>query len=574
MLVNVKVKRNMMKIRFKFIWLLFIVVGMSSVLPAEELSAFERFRMVRQLEQEANDYLAESKFKKAAKTFLKAFEMENHRDRQAQFILKAADAFYKAEKGNLALEYYKKLLEDYSLYVPYEHVVDQLRGLAEHFVKGEMTFLGLKDVGAAIKIYELIVREAPATHISRKDRFRLAELLQKDDRPDEAVAVYQAIVKLDSRDWDARAELALVLGKLAKISDGDGAKTRAATREAKLVLSYMPDHEKAKDLLKLIANASDMNAQRLLEQAEFYLIPAHRRPPAARRYLHDVISKYPDTVQATKARELLSTRPELIKLEQEAREQKQPKAPKDAVVPPPREFEKPSPQTPPAPVKLTPSVPKSTPAPVKPTPSAPKSTPAPEKPAPTGPKVLPVPAKSTPSAPKSTSAPQKPAPTGPKATPAHVQQSPTTPKTSPSSPKTPPTASKTNSLQNTPAPQKPLPTAPQANPSSPKKIQTPAPSSPAPEKKTAPSSPAPAKKEGSTKESKNKPAFSAQPVHDSKQPVFSTTSPIKNGKPVFNAPKAAEKDKPALAPKASPSGKGSFSTGALEKPAKKAEFHK
>ena len=308
----------MMKKNYKnILWILALAVPVM-MWADEELSAFDRFRMVRQLELDANESMVDGDYKDAASTFLKAAKMETHRDRQAQFILKAADAYYKAEKGNRALEQYKKLLEDYSLHVPYEHVVEQLRGLAEHFVKGEMTFLWLKDVGGAIKIYELIIREAPATHISRNDRFRLAELLRKEDRPEEAVAQYQAMLKQNPRDWDVRVELAHTLERLAKISDGDGSKMRAAVREAKLVLISAPDHAKAADMRKLLANAEEMDAKRLLEQAKFYMVKSHRRLPAARRYLHDVISKYPDSEQAAKARELLMTNPELVELERQA----------------------------------------------------------------------------------------------------------------------------------------------------------------------------------------------------------------------------------------------------------------
>jgi len=310
--------QNMMKKNYRiFLWML-VLAAPVLLMAEEEMSAFDRFRMIRQLETEANVCMLDEEYKDAAKLFLKAAKAETHRDRQAQFILKAADAYYKAEKGNNALEYYRKLLEEYSLYVPYEHVVEQLRGLAEHFVKGEMTFLWLEDVGGAIKIYELIVREAPASHVTRKDRFRLAELLRKDDRPEEAVAVYQAVLKQNPRDWDARAELAVTLEGLAKISDGDGSKMRAAVREAKLVLISVPDHARAADMSKLIAKANEMDAKRLFEQARFYLVPSHRRLPAARRYLHDVIAKYPDSEQAAKARELLTTNPELARLEKQA----------------------------------------------------------------------------------------------------------------------------------------------------------------------------------------------------------------------------------------------------------------
>lgn len=303
--------------RYIFLFTCIIALACRVVAEEEELSNFEKFQQLRAMEQEAQNYIIEKEYKAAAKLFIKIAEAETQRPKQAAYRLKAADAYFNAKKGRDALHQYKILLENYPLYVPYDHVVDKLRQLAEQFVTGEATFLSLSDEKGAIQIYELIIREAPAVHMSSKDRFRLAELLLEDDRPEEAVAVYQAIIKIDSRSWDARAKLALLLAKLSKTSDGDGTKIRAAMREAKLVLKYAPDHELAPQLKLMMALAQESLASRLLKQAEFYLSKVHKRPSAARRYLHDIITNYPESNAAKHAQELLKNNPELAKLEAE-----------------------------------------------------------------------------------------------------------------------------------------------------------------------------------------------------------------------------------------------------------------
>ncbi|MBQ2336368.1 MAG: hypothetical protein II381_08645, partial [Victivallales bacterium] len=199
----------------------------------------------------------------------------------------------------------------------YEHVVEQLRQLAEWFIVGDGTFLGIKDKDTGIQIYELIIREAPAVQVTLKDRLRLAELLDGSGRGEEAVVVYQAILRQEPGNWDVRAKLALLFLKLSKNGDGDGAKLRAAVREANIVLESNPNNPLAKDLKRLCRDAEAEEANRLLKNGEFYLLPAHRRPTAARRYMHDVIMKYPDSNAAKEARRLLKTNPDLRALEEQ-----------------------------------------------------------------------------------------------------------------------------------------------------------------------------------------------------------------------------------------------------------------
>ncbi|MBR5837127.1 MAG: hypothetical protein IKZ84_01175 [Victivallales bacterium] len=283
----------------------------------DELSGFALFEKLRAMKLEAQSAMVKEDYVEAAKIYRRMARYEKNRARSAAYLLRGADCLMQAKKGHRALEEYTNLLENYPLYVPYEHVVEQLRQLAEWFIVGDGTFLGIKDKDTGIQIYELIIREAPAVQVTLKDRLRLAELLEGSGRGEEAVVVYQAILRQEPGNWDVRAKLALLFLKLSKSGDGDGAKLRAAVREANIVLESNPDNPLAKDLKKLCRDAEAEEAERLLKNGQFYLLPAHRRPTAARRYMHDVIMKYPDSNAAKEARRLLKTNPELRALEEQ-----------------------------------------------------------------------------------------------------------------------------------------------------------------------------------------------------------------------------------------------------------------
>ncbi len=340
-----------------------LIVALAAVLPCrvfaeggeeDELSGFALFEKLRTMKLEAQAAMVKEDYVEAAKIYRRMARYEKNRARSAAYLLRGADCLMQAKKGHRALEEYTNLLENYPLYVPYEHVVEQLRKLAEWFIVGDGTFLGIKDKDTGIQIYELIIREAPAVQVTLKDRLRLAELLDGSGRGEEAVVVYQALLRQEPENWNVHAKLALLFLKLSKTGDGDGAKLRSAVREANLVLQNNPDNPLAKELKKLCREAEFEEADRLLKNGQFYLLPAHSRPSAARRYMHDVIMKYPDSNAAKEARRLLKTHPDLRALEEQNAKldivpSKEPPKPAPSVQPKPAPFAQPAAPTKPAP---------------------------------------------------------------------------------------------------------------------------------------------------------------------------------------------------------------------------------
>jgi tetratricopeptide (TPR) repeat protein len=274
-------------------------------------SDFAQFIANRTLQVEAQQLEIDGKYKKAAKQYLKLAKRTQDQKNRAGWTLHAADCLFSANKSHRALEIYKDLMANSPFFVPYEHVVGKLREIAERFVDGNGTFLGLRDRDTAIAIYELIIREVPAIHVSLNDRLRLAELLKLAGRPEEAANAYQAALKLDPGLDDVRLEMALLLAELSRAGDGDGTKLRAAVRHAQAVKDRQPNHPRAKEIDLLLRDAREQDAQRLLGLGQFYLRPSHQRHGAARRYLLDVLRDYPDTQAGWEAKKILNDNPAL-----------------------------------------------------------------------------------------------------------------------------------------------------------------------------------------------------------------------------------------------------------------------
>lgn len=273
---------------------------------------FDKYSENKLLLIEARQCEVEENYTKAAKLYHKLGKLAKSTRYKADFFLKEADCLYEAEKTHKAFEAYRNLLQMYPLYTPCKHVVERLRGLAQSYIDGNGTFLGLRDKTSAIGIYYLILREAPAINVSFKDRETLAKLLVEEGRREEAVGVYQEILKLNPALDDARLEMAQLLVVLCKSGDGDGTKLRAASRHAKIILDRNPAYLRRQEAELIISEAREQEAERLLATAKFYLQSSHLRVDAAKGYLADLIKQFPGTKAAWEGKNLLDTHSAIV----------------------------------------------------------------------------------------------------------------------------------------------------------------------------------------------------------------------------------------------------------------------
>ncbi|MBQ9367688.1 MAG: tetratricopeptide repeat protein [Victivallales bacterium] len=300
-----------------------VLVLLLAVLPlfaAEEPSSFDIYNEVQMLKIKAQEKWAKEDYMGAAKLYKKAARKLDKPVFKADMLLKEAECYFEANKTHRATEAFRALMKDYALYIPYDLVVDRLRILAERYVDGNGTFWGIRDRQTAIDVYFLILTDAPSIHVSLADRLRLAELLKKDDRAEEAIVVYQDILKMDPTLDDVRLTLAQLLVELCKRGDGDGSLRRAANRQAKMILDRNPDYSRKSEVELILVTANEVEATRMLELGQFYLRPSHLKPSAAKVYLQELIQKYPGTNAAFRAKDILDNHPAFKEAPQNAEE--------------------------------------------------------------------------------------------------------------------------------------------------------------------------------------------------------------------------------------------------------------
>ena len=245
----------------------------------------------------------------AAKTYLKAAKYADDEHDRADLLVRRADCLYRAGKSYAAYEAYSGALSAHSAHVPLEHVLARLRDLAERFAEGAASLFGFDNPSTAITIYELILAKAPASDRAPADALRLAQLQTEVGENDIAIVTYRDLLTRYPRRTEvaaARLELGQLLLEASEDGDGDGRLVRQARRELNIFLGEYPEHPRKNEADLLLAVADERQAESLYLLGEFYLRPAHKRPSAARRYLHDAVRDYPGTSAAELARSLLA----------------------------------------------------------------------------------------------------------------------------------------------------------------------------------------------------------------------------------------------------------------------------
>ena len=283
----------------------FCMTAICAEIDTDNLDYEQKLILVKALRCEVAD-----NYRGAAKCYAKLFKRLHKVSDKAACKQCEADCWFEANKTHRASEAYRYLVRNYGLYVPFDEVVPKLRELAECYEKGKGTFLWLADRDNAIRMYNMILLEAPAIHSSLADRIRVGELYLKDRKKAEAVAVYQEILKLDDSQDDIRLQMSKVLVEMSRQGDGDGSIRRAAARNAQLILERNPNYAHKDEVELILAETEEVEARNLLALGKFYLRRSHYSAKAARMYLLDLASKYPNSRAAWEGNALLAKIPE------------------------------------------------------------------------------------------------------------------------------------------------------------------------------------------------------------------------------------------------------------------------
>lgn len=248
------------------------------------------------------------KFEAAAKKFGALAADADDRVEAARLKFRQAECFFHGGKLHDAYAVYEDLLDNYPLYMPLDETLKRLRDLAERFARGEAVFLGVRNRALAADIYEAILGRAPTGPQAAGDTLRLAQLQADMDNTDDAIFTYRDLLKRFPRAKEA-AEARLAMGRLlletAGRGDGDGSLARQARHQLESFIRHYPTHERRNEADLLLEIASERQAKALYDLGEFYQREAHRRLPASRKYLNDVLREYPKTTQAVLAQLLL-----------------------------------------------------------------------------------------------------------------------------------------------------------------------------------------------------------------------------------------------------------------------------
>ncbi len=249
----------------------------------------------------------EGSFKAAARVYRRMAAAATSPSNRAFALVRQADCHFAAEQFHASWQAYDAALKETRARLSYAHILGRLRLLASGFLRGEGAFLGMRNVGQAIDVYERILEVAPSGPQASADRLLLAGLYAERGDLEDAKILYREVIKRNPGSPDSM-QARIAIGKLLvqdlQRSDADGQLAREARSHLSAV-EVAEASEAAGQISVLLRQTSEALATRLYNLGEFYTRQAHYRPAAARRYLADVKRQYPDTQAAVKAAELL-----------------------------------------------------------------------------------------------------------------------------------------------------------------------------------------------------------------------------------------------------------------------------
>lgn len=263
----------------------------------------------RELAREAEQLESQGKYRSAVKYYRRSSLHAVDSRTRAALLLRQAECQVQGGRPYDAFDSYRKLLQTYPLFVPYDQVIPRLRQLAAQFERGQGAFLRISNRGKAADVYELILQETPVGSGLMQDSLSLGGLLVRLDRPDEAIEVYRDALRRfpgDALAPDVRLALGRLLVSKSSTGDGEGRVAREAERELRGFLATEPEASARAEAEFLLSLMGERQSDSLYDLARFYMRPAHRRIPAARRYLTQVSEQYPTTTAAARSELLLA----------------------------------------------------------------------------------------------------------------------------------------------------------------------------------------------------------------------------------------------------------------------------
>lgn len=275
--------------------------------------------------QQSND-----KFKNYYSSALEKFESKDY-DEAGELALKAeeaaTDSVMKANSLQLAIDSYRAggmLYKEFNavekMVIRYRNYTDSVQQINRLFAIGDAYFAGEREPSfwalrwipwlhgedKTEELYNRALAQGPFADGSHLARMRLAVAMIENKKGEEALKYLREIVKLEENDPNFRYAYLLLAEQLmflAHKGDGDNFYAQEAIEVCEKFKEKYPTASEVDMVNKWLLKIKDLQAKRLLDMSKFY--NKSGKTEAAIRYSNEVVSKYPDSIYAEKAEELL-----------------------------------------------------------------------------------------------------------------------------------------------------------------------------------------------------------------------------------------------------------------------------
>jgi tetratricopeptide (TPR) repeat protein len=213
-----------------------------------------------------------------------------------------------------AAEQLMSAVDAYAHYLPFATAVQAEFDIAVNHLDGKRYFLGLfSRTSKAALVYDHVQRVAPYLPVGPLALYRRSLISDGDADEEPAsnhpIGRFEAfLARYPAHELAPEVRLKLIAELLARAETGHGdlLLRGRARHELDQLKTLTPDARREAETVRLARQADDIEARKLLELAEFYLLPVQHRPAVARRYLEELLQRHGDSPAAARGRLLLA----------------------------------------------------------------------------------------------------------------------------------------------------------------------------------------------------------------------------------------------------------------------------
>lgn len=255
---------------------------------------------------EYNDAIEEYRdgdFIDAGEGFDAAYFYAEKRSHKLASLYMGLKSYYQAEYKHSEFKILKKLVDIYSIQVPFERLIDRELEIADSYNAGYrqpafefFLFSWMMGNDKSVEIYNHALTSAPFSDNANQARLDLAQLYLDDEEIEEAIEEYQFVVKNQSHSKeavDAHLNLADIYIFQSKYGDGDSANARKALAFLGKIKNKYPEHNDIEWVHESFDTVENYTARHLYNIAYFYY--KAKKKEAAGMYLTKMFEQTPNS---------------------------------------------------------------------------------------------------------------------------------------------------------------------------------------------------------------------------------------------------------------------------------------